>query len=541
MRPGRSGSYGWTLVALGVLLFLALFLLYPALKLMAGSFASGAHYKEFFSKAYYWQALTNSLWLSTASVVGCLIIGVPLAVLVARYDIPFKPMIRTLAVLSLLSPPFIGAYAWVILLGRSGVITRLLGLEGFSIYGPGGVLLVFVLHHFAYVFLLTSSALGRIDPSLEEAAETMGASPWRRLITVSLPLTLPAIAASSLLVFTTTLADFGTPMLIGEGLRTLPVLTYNEFLNELGGNTGMASASSVIMLAVALLALFLHTRAVGRRNYAMQGMRLPMTQPLPQRWRVPAGIFALAVVLAAALPQAVVIVTSFMHARGPIFTGEFGLDNYRLMVDRMSTPLVNTLVYSTAATLTMLVGGMLAGYVLVRRPGVPARLLDALLILAQVLPGTVLGIGLLVAWGRPPLALTGTGAILVLAYIVRRIAYSVRAAAAGLKQVSPAVEEASLTLGARPARTFLRVTAPLMFPAALSGALVSWVSTLSELSSTIMLYTGRTATVSIQIYRQVMSDSFGTAAALGSVLIVLTVLSLWVLRRWSDKQHGLGI
>jgi iron(III) transport system permease protein len=531
----------WTWVATGALLFLVLFLLYPTLRMTASSLLGGEFYVTFFRKKYYWGALTNSLWLSSAATVGAVAIGVPLAVLVARHEIPCKGLIRTAAVLSLLSPPFIGAYAWIILLGRNGLAARYLGLKGISIYGPGGVLLVFILHHFAYVFLLTAAALQRVDPSLEEAAETMGSTPLRRLLTVTLPLVLPSILAGALLVFTTTLADFGTPMLIGEGLRTLPILAYNEFLSELGGNPGMASASSVIMLGAALIALGLQGWAVGGRSYAMQGLRRPGVTPLPRWLKWTGTAFALLAAGSSALPQAVVVGTSFVRARGPVFTGQLGLDNYRLVMSRMATPVLNTLWYAGVATVVMLAGGLLLGYLLVRRPGPATKLLDGLLILAQVLPGTVLGIGLLLAWGRPPLMLTGSAAILIIAYIVRRIAYSVRAAAAGLRQLSPSVEEASLTLGAPPLRTFLRITVPLMLPAALSGALVSWVSTLSELSSTIMLYTGRTATVSIQIYNQVLTDSFGSAAALGSILTVLTLGSLWVLGRWSDKQEGLGI
>jgi len=537
MKKGR----GWTLFGLGAVAFLLLFLLWPTLRLTASSLASGQAYVRFFTRAYYYKALLNSLWLSTAATIGSVLIGVPLAVLVARFNIPGKGLIRTAAVLSLLSPPFIGAYAWIILLGRAGFLTRLLGLQGISIYGPGGVLFVFVVHHFAYVFLLTATALMRIDPSLEEAAETMGVRPWKRLLTITLPLCLPAIAAGGLLVFTTTLADFGTPMLVGEGMRTLPVLAYNEFLSELGGNAGMASATSVIMLTVALGALALQSWVIGGRNYAMQSLRTPAVRPLPSGLRVAGTVFAAAVAAVAVLPQAVVVVTSFIRARGPLFTGEFGLDNYRLMMSRMATPIANTLWFAAAATAIMLVGGLAVGYLLVRRPGRVTRTLDGLLILAQVLPGTVLGIGMLLTWGRPPLALTGTGAILIIAYVVRRIAYTVRSAAAGLRQITPAVEEASLTLGAPPARTFWRVTVPLMLPAAIAGAMVSWVSTLSELSSTIMLYTGRTATVSIQIYNQVLTDSFGTAAALGSVLTALTVLTLWLLGRFGGRQDGLQL
>lgn len=535
------GGRGWSLVTLVALLFLALFLAYPTLRLTAASVLAGEHYQEFFSKPYYYRALSNSLWLSVGATVISLIVGVPLAVLVTRYQIPFKGLIRISAVLSLLSPPFVGAYAWIILLGRAGLVQRIPGVEGFSIYGFGGVLFVFVLHHFAYIFLLTAAALRSVDPALEEAAESMGSPPWRSLVTVTLPLVIPSIAAGALLVFVTTLADFGTPMLIGEGMRTLPTLAYDEFLSELGGSAGMASVSSVLMLGVALGALLLHGWTVGRRNYATAALRRPAVRPLPGWLRWPSVVFALLLTGVAALPQVVVVVTSFLRMRGPLLTAEFGLDNYRLVLSRMSGPVINTLTYGLVAIVLMLVGGMLIAYLLVRRPGLPTRLLDGLLVLGQVLPGTVLGIGLLVGWSQPPLSLSGTGTILVIAYVVRRLAFTTRAAAAGLKQIAPAVEEASLTLGAPPLKSFLRVTVPLMLPAALSGALVSWVSTISELSSTIMLYTGRTATVSIQIYSQVLADNFGPAAALSSVLTVLTLGALWLLGRWSDKQHGFGL
>lgn len=531
---------GWNWIGFGIVLFLLLFLLIPVIKMGVGTLTSPLYWVSFFSRAYYRNALYSSVWLSLGATAGSLLMGVPLALLYARTDLPWRRLIRTLAVLSLLSPPFIGAYAWVMMLGRAGVITTLLGLKGFSIYGSGGVLVVFVLHHFAYVFLLTAAALERIDPAVEEAAESLGASPNRRLRSVTLPLALPGAAAGALLVFITTLADFGTPMLIGEGLRTLPVLAYNEFLSELGGDVGMASVTSLVMLLVAFAALAVHGWVLGPRSYAMQALRQPVRTELPPVWRWVGAASALLLVVVAALPQFVVVVASFLQMRGPRFIGTFGLDNYRLVAQRMTGAVTNTLLYATSATMAMVIMGVLVGFILVRRTGGLSRLLDGLLTLAQVLPGTVLGIGLIVMWSRGPLVLTGTGFLLVIAYVVRRLAFTVRAATAGLRQLSPSVEEASLTLGARPARTFTAITLPLILPTTLSGALVSWVSTLSELSSTIMLYTGRTTTISILIYNQVLNDTFGPAAALGTVLILLTLLALWLLGRWSDRPEGGG-
>ncbi|MFZ5823319.1 MAG: ABC transporter permease [Bacillota bacterium] len=532
---------GWRAVGWAALLFLALFLVYPVVRVTLGSLAVPALWEEFFTRGYYRGAIANSLWLSGAATAGSILLGVPLAVLMTRYTMPLRGLVRTLAVLSLLSPPFIGAYAWVTLLGRAGILTGLLGLKNFSIYGPAGVLLVLTLHHLPYVFLLTSAALSRIDPSLEEAAETLGSPPWRRLLTVTLPLALPAIAASGLLVFTSALADFGTPMLIGEGLRTLPVVAYNEFLSELGGSAGLASIASLVMLAIALGALGLQGWVLGGRSYAMSGVRRPEPARLGPVGTALGAAYGLLLVGVAALPQGVILVTSFLKTRGPRFTGEFGLDNYLLMWSRMGEAVIRTILYATTATAVMLLAGMLVGYLLVRRTGKLSRAIDWLLILAQILPGTVLGIGLITTWGRPPLPLAGTGMILIIAFIVRRIAYTVRAASAGVSQLSPAVEEASLSLGAPPWRTFLRITAPLILPAALSGAIVSWISTIGELSATIMLYTGRTVTISVLIYNQVLTDSFGTAAALGSSLIGLTLITLWLLQRWSGSEDPFRI
>lgn len=521
----------WFWVQAGGLAFLAAFLLYPAGRLLL--LATPEHFRTFFAKPFYTGALWNSLLLSAGATAGALLVGVPLAVLVARFDVPLKGFIRMAAVLSLLSPPFVGAYAWIILLGRAGAVNRWLGWE-VSIYGWPGVLLVFILQHYAYVFLLTAGALQSQDAGVEEAAATLGAPPWRRLFTVTLPLALPSVAAGALLVFATTLADFGTPVIIGEGLRTLPVLAYNEYLSELGSSPGMAATVSLVMLAVALVVLVLEHRVVAGRSYAMQVLRRPPLRPLRPWARALAAAFAVGVSLVAVLPQAVVVVSSFMRTRGPVFTGELGLDNYVLALGRAGEIIANTFVYSGAAILVMLAGGLPLGYVLVRRASRATALIDGLMLLSQVIPGTVVGIGLIVAWGAGPLPLAGTGAILVLAYVLRRFSYTVRAAAAGLRQLSPAVEEASISLGVPPLRTFFQVTARLMLPGVLAGSVVSWVSTLSELSATMMLYSARTQTLAVAVYNQVLTDSFGMAAALASLLALATVVAMLLLGRWAE-------
>lgn len=534
----RSHSDGWILVGTIVLVFLLLFLVWPLFCIFFEGLVSRDAYIVFFRRAYYYRGFLNSLWLSSASSLGSILLGVPLALLVARYEIPMKGLIRTVSILSLLSPPFIGAYAWVLLFGRSSSLAKVLHLNGGVITGANRVLLVFILHHFAYVYLLVSSALERVDPCLEESAETMGMSPRRRLTTITLPLVMPSILAGAMLVFLTTLSDFGTPMLVGDGIRTLPILVYNEFINEIGGNPKMASALSLIMVCVALSAMALIRCALAKRNYASYGVRRPVLKPLSGRLRWLGTGFSFWIIAVLLLPQLVILFTSFMHQEGPVFSGEIGLDNYRWLWRRMATPFINTISFSTIASVIILLSGMVTAFLLVRRRGWIGQLVDRLLTLAHIVPGTVLAIGLLLCWGRPPLSLTGTAAILVIAYIVRRISFTVRAAEAGLRQISPAIEESSLALGASPLRTFCYVTVPLLLPAALAGATVSWVSILGELSSTALLYTGSTSTISIQIYNQVLAEHFGRAAALGVVTVLLTLLSLFVLSRWRNKDQN---
>ena len=526
----------WNLISLFSLIVIGIFIGYPLLRLFIKSFLetgsfSLQSYKDFFSLPYYFSTLKNSLVACTCATVCATAIGLPMAYIVSRFDIPCKRLINICVILSLMSPPFIGAYSWILLLGRNGFITNTLsniGIDPPTIYGFGGILLVFTLKFYPYVYLYVSGALQSIDSSLEEAAENLGVSGLKKLFTVTFPLILPTIASGALMVFMTSLADFGTPMLIGEGYRVLPVVVYTEFMSETGGNTSMASTLSVIIIVCSTAILFLQKWYVDRKNYQMSALRPPKISELKPLAKFLATAFCFVCVFLAMLPQITVLITSFIKTNGPIFVKGFSLDSYFSIFYKLGRNIKNTFVFSTIAIIIMVIAGMLLSYLIVRKRNKLTMAIDALIMLPYVIPGAVLGITLLGAFNKPPIIISGTAAIMVLSYVIRKLPYTIRSSTAILYQIDPSIDEASISLGVSPIKTFFKVTAPMMMSGVLSGAVISWITTINELSSSIILYTGKTGTISVAIYSEVARGGYGTAAALASILTVVTTVSLLV-------------
>lgn len=525
----------WMVVKVLVFGALAVFLIYPFSSLIYRSFFSPkaegftfSNFVTFFTKKYYYSALRNSLYCCIVTTITTTLIGVPLAYLSTRYNVWGKKWFHIFIIMSLMSPPFIGAYSWIMLFGRAGVITNLFTKFGVTlptIYGKLGIILVFTFKLFPYVYLYTSGALSSIDSSLEEAAENLGSGKLRRLMTITLPVVMPSIAAGAIMVFMTSLADFGTPMLIGEGFTVLPVLIYNEYISEMGGNANLASAMSVIVVLCSTAVLLIQRFVISKKNYVMSSLRPPKEVQLHGWHRVAATLPVAVISIIAIMPQVVILVTSVVATNGPRFVGGFSLESYRNILSRLGTNITNTYMFSLTAIAIIIVLGMLISYIIVRQKGKFASILDVLIMFPYVIPGAVLGISMVVAFNKEPLILTGTAAILVIAYVVRKLPYTIRSGSAFLQQMDPSIEEASINLGVSPMKTFFKITSPMMLPGILSGAILSWITCVNELSSSIMLYSGRTSTISVAIYTEVVRNSYGTAAALASILTITTMLS----------------
>lgn len=534
----------WNLVTILAFLMVLLFLVYPLANIFINSFVQDGKftletYKDFFTLKYYYGALFNSLFVCSLATIFAICIGLPLAYIMARFDIPFKKTIHILIILTLLSPPFIGAYSWILMLGNNGFLTNFfhdLGWNTKSIYGLHGMIWVFTIQFYPHIYLYVSGALKTIDSSLEEAAESLGSGRWEKLKTVTIPLVFPTLSTGALMVFMASFADFGTPMLMGQGIKVLPILAYEQFISELGSNPAMASTLSMILLTVSTSILFLQRYLVSRKTFTMSSMRPPKLIKLKPLHKFFALLYVAIVVGVSIIPQATVITTSFLKTNGPVFTNQFSLDSYREVLYRVPKAIINTFTYSSVAIAFMVIAGLLLSYIVVRRNSKLTSLLDALIMIPYVMPGTVLGISLIIAFNKPPFALTGTWIILVIAYCIRKLPYTMRSSTAILHQIDKSVEEASISLGVPPMKTFFKTTAILMLPGVLSGAILSWVTTINELSSTIVLYAGSTATITVAIYSEVFTANFGTAAALATILSLSTITSLIVVTLISGKK-----
>lgn len=520
---------------------MCLFIVYPFYTIITKSVFSSKvegitlyNFKRFFTKPYYYQTLLRSMVVCFSTVLTTTLVGVPVAYLITRYNIPGKKILHIFIIMSLMSPPFIGAYSWIILLGRNGLVARALakiGMTAPTIYGRGGIIFVFTLHLFPYIYLYTSGAMNSIDSSLEEASENLGMNKIRRIWTVTLPVILPSILAGCIMVFMTCLADFGTPMLLGEGYTVLPVLVYNEYMSESATDPYMASALSVIIVFCSLVMLSFQKLVVDKRNYTMSSLRPPQETKLHGFKRFLASLPIYIVVCLAFLPQIVVVCQSFIERSFSGVIKGVNLNNYRTIMSRLGRNIRNTYVFSIVAIVFIIFIGILVSYVLVRKKGKVASLIDTLIMFPYVIPGSVLGIGLIVAFNRKPLILVGTAAIMIISYVIRKLPYTVRSGSAFLYQMDPFVEEASINLGVSPMKTFFTVTARMMLPGIMSGAVLSWITCINELSSSIMLYSGKTSTIAVAIYQEVVRMSDGTAAALATILTLTTIVSLVIVFR----------
>ena len=419
----------WFWVKIIVFVIFLLFLVWPFSSIIINAFKSTkvegftmANFQKFFQKKYYYGALKNSVSVSVVPSLFAIVLGVPMAYLMTRYNVWRKKIWHVLAILSLMSPPFLGAYAWIMMFGRAGSVTTFLKQFGISIptiYGFGGISTVLTLKLYPYIYMYTSGAMESIDSSLEECAENLGSGKLRRFFTVTMPVVTPSITAGALVVFMSALADFGTPMLLGgQDFRTLPVLIYNEYLSEIGGNGNLASAISIIIVIITLVMLVVQKSYVGRRNYIMSALRPPKEVEVHgfKRFLVTLPVFLITFV--SFLPQIVVCASSFQHTNYSSFTGGFTFENYQNLGSRLWSTMRNTFTYSLTAMVFIVVIGILMSYVIVRKKGKTGGILDMLLMAPYVIPGSVLGLCYIVTFNVKPLVLTGTAAIIIISYII---------------------------------------------------------------------------------------------------------------------------
>ena len=537
----------WTgVTALAIVIF-GLFLIYPLFSLFASAFQNAEtggfsleNFVRFFERKYYYQSMINSFWVTTCVTALAIVIGTTLAYFMSLYTIKFKNAVEICIIISLLSPPFIGAYSWILIGGRSGILTQFLQetfhYEFPSIYGFAGILLVLTLKLYPFIYLYVAGAMKSIDSALIEAAESLGCSGIRKVATVIVPLITPTILAGALMVFMNAMADFGTPMLIGEGFNVMPVMIYSEFINEVGDQANFAAAMAAIMVIITSTIFMLQKYVVNRKSFTMSSLRPMQVHQMTGIRHVIMHVLLYALVAVSMIPQLVVIYTSFLKTNGSVFVDGFSFDSYTTIFENLGTAISNTYLFSTAAIIMIIFLGMTVAYLTTRRKSWLTDIIDTLTMFPYIIPGSVLGITLLLAFNDEPLLLSGTAFIIIISLVIRRLPYTLRSSSAILYQISPSLEEASISLGASPLRTFFKVTAVMMLPGVMSGAILSWITAINELSSSVILFTGATKTMSVAIYTEVIRASYGTAAALSTILTVTTITAMVIFFKVSGTK-----
>jgi iron(III) transport system permease protein len=484
------------------------------------------------------RATVNSLIVSLSATAISAILGVSLAYVVARFDVHGSTAIVFLTTMASVSPPFLGAYAWRLLLGRNGVVTSFLGID-FTIVGMHGVIWVIAWLVFPVIFLLSYSALSGLDASHIEAAESLGARPGKTRFSIEIPLAMPGIITGLYLATMAALSDFGTPRIIGLDLSVLPVLIYTSFLSEAGRNPALAATGSVVLVAISSLFLMAQQVYLARRGFAVVSARRPERRKLSTTGQVAAWTFASTVLFFAFVPHLTVLATSFMEWRVGLPRLSWTLSNYATMWQSGLTSAWVTLSLGFAGTIVAFAAGLGIAFVLVRkRYRLIAPLLSMTVMMPYVIPGTVLGIGLIMMFNEAPLQLTGTWFILALAYVIRNLPFTVKASESSLRQVHPALDEAALSLGARPFKVFVSVTAPLMLAGAITGATLTFLHIVTELSSTIVLYRPPWKPMTAVIFENTLVDAdFGVSAAQTILLMMIIYIPLYLVVRYGQSQR----
>jgi iron(III) transport system permease protein len=539
------------LVLLGLLTF---FILVPIARVLWVSLSNDeggltlVHFANFFRRPLFRESLWNSLVAGLLVVFFGSLIAVPLAYLSVRYDFKGKILVNTLATLPLVIPPFVGAVALQLILGRSGTVNLLL-MRWFDtsipfMEGLAGIVLVQTLHFFPFIMLNTAVSLSNIDPSLEEMAHNMGCHGLRLFRRVTLPLMLPGFMAGCLLTFIRAVDDLGTPLMLNYKNLLAPQAYLR--ITTIGIDDVDGYVICVILVFISLGSLLVARKYLSLSEYATLHQGTAVARPVTGFKRLAILLFCGLVLSVSLLPHIGIVILSFAKIWSfSLLPTTYTLDNFTEIFFRAPHFVKNTLLYTGLAAAFDVFLGAIIGFLLIRSRVWGKNALDAVATLPIAIPGVVLAVGYLRVfhgWDFPGLGapLTSTWIILVVAYTVRRLPYTVRASYAALQQVHISLEESAQNLGANRLRTFVKITLPLISGGLVAGGLIAFMTSCVELSSTIMLVPRiESGPISYGIYIY-MQSPLGRAAgaALGVVAIVLVSLGTYLTYRVFGGRTG---
>ncbi|HPE64798.1 MAG TPA: iron ABC transporter permease [Synergistales bacterium] len=534
------------LALLVVLLFVSLgvFVVFPLLSVLVKSFQSeqGAfsleNYTRFLTFNYLRSSLWNSLTVGFCTAACSVLVGYAAAFTITRTSVPWKKALHLLFILPIISPPFTSALSILMLFGANGLITRgLLGIRNYNIYGFKGVLLSQIFTFAPVAYLTLKGVMESLNPTLEDAAMNVGAGRLQTFLRVTLPLSLPGIASAFLVVLIESLADFGNPLVLA-GSR-FPMLSTQAYLEITGSfNLPLGAALAVVLLIPSITSFAIQRYYLQKRQYTtVTGKPVASSSKLVSR-NARRGLIAFSAAFCGLvlLFYGTIFVGAFTRVWGFDFTPTLHHFAYAFSVG-MGT-IRDTLIVAICATPLSGVLGMLIAFLVVRTSFPGKGVMEFTSILNFAVPGTVIGIGYILAFNTPPLMLIGTLAILVLNFVFRYIPVGIQSGIAVLRQIDPSIEEAAQNLGADRLTTFRKVTLPIIAPAFFSGLVFAFVRAMTAISAAIFLVSANWNLLTVQILNQVGSGRLGVAAAFSVILVVIVTAAMAIIARLVPGRAG---
>ncbi len=517
-------------------LLLALFLLYPIVAVLIKSVKGPqgltlAYYLKFLSKGYYFRSLYNTLLLGIINTIICLIAGFCLAYMTTRGPTILRKPLKVLSMMPLIAPPYLFAISIIILFGRNGILTNSLHIK-WAIYGFSGVVAAQTLAFIPLAYLMMENTLRSLNPNLEESAYDMGASEITIIRTITIPLLAPGILKAGLLVFVMTIAEFGNAAILGGRTPFLAPDTYSMIIGE--ADFEMGTVLSVVLIVPCILIFFVHNYLLTGKKFTTIGGKPVASEPrkMTPLVKVPFIAISCGVGLAILVSFAVVFVASFTKILG--VHNEI-VSSHILNFDS-NLAIYNSIKVSLIAALIGAILGTLLSYVIVRGKFFGRSLIEMVSLSGFALPGTVIGIGYLLAFNAPPLKLTGGIMILALNCVFRFLAVGVEAGISKLHQINIEMEEASSDLGANFLTTFQKVVLPLMFPAFVAGFIYTFMTAIVSLSAVVFLVSPGFDLAAVKIFDAAVYGEIGVASATTMKLILIAMICMLVLNVVSKKS-----
>ena len=532
------------LIWLALIAVLVFLVASPMVRLVVSSFQEPetgsftlANYAEAYGRLRHLQALVNSLELGLGVALLAGIFGVPIAWAISRTDMPAKGLVRLMVFAAFITPPYLGAIGWILLAGpNSGWLNKVwMALSGaeqgvFNVYSMPGLILVIAVTSFPYVFVFTNAALDLVSSEMEDAANILGAGTLRTTLRVTLPLVAPAILGGLIISFLEAIALFGAPALIALPARFNVVSTQLWQFFESPVRVEEAAAYAMPLLLITVFMFWLQRSVLGRRGYASitgKGGERRMIRLGPWRWAM-LGYALFVGALAVLLPMSVLLQAAFAKAWGRGFSlDNLTLANFRYVLfeqTQTQNAIINTFLYSGLTAFAAIALALAIAYVVSRRLVPWSNVLAFLCMAPFVIPGIVLAIGFYAAYAPPPLALYGTATILVLAFATRFLPIAYTSSAAGMRSISPEMEEAVRILGGGRLTAIRKVLAPLLKKSLAGAWILVFIPATRELSSAIFLVGPNTRVISVMLFDLSEEGNFEVLAALGAILLVTTVV-----------------